>query len=201
MVIDTTNFFLNINADISKKEKTQLRLIDAAIELLYEKSFHGSSVKEIAERASVSNGTFYNYFVDKEDIYSSASIYISRIMIIEINEKKKQFERSDEVLKAGHMGFINFLASRPKWAAVLIQSQRGHYALDVWSLNRRRLSADVKRGIKDDYFSIKFDSFLIDQIMQIALHSIGQQIIHGPSKTLTNKASVAIMRLLKYVDA
>ena len=61
MVIDTTNFFLNINADISKKEKTQLRLIDAAIELLYEKSFHGSSVKEIAERASVSNGTFYNY--------------------------------------------------------------------------------------------------------------------------------------------
>ena len=201
MIVSTTNFFSTNILDMSKREKTYFSLIDASIDLLADKGFHNASVKAICQQSEVANGTFYNYFVDKEDIYSSASIYISRIMIIEINEKKKQLVRSDEVLKAGHMGFINFLASRPKWAAVLIQSQRGHYALDVWSLNRRRLSADVKRGIKDDYFSIKFDSFLIDQIMQIALHSIGQQIIHGPSKNLTNKASVAIMRLLKYVDA
>ena len=69
---------------------------------------------------------------------------------------------------------------------------------DVWSLNKRRISADVKRGIKAEVFSIKFDPFLIDQIMQIVLHSIEQQITYAPSKTITTKASIAIMRLLKY---
>jgi hypothetical protein len=63
------------------------------------------------------------------------------------------------------------------------------------------VSADIKRGIKEGVFKIKFDNFLVDQIMQIVLHSIGQQIVFAPSKSITNKTSIAIMRLLKYEES
>ena len=115
-----------------------------------------------------------------------------------VNQKKAEAKTPADVVVTAHMEYINFLSVRPKWAAVILQSRRGHYGSDVWSLNKRRISADVKRGIKAEVFSIKFDPFLIDQIMQIVLHSIEQQITYAPSKTITTKASIAIMRLLKY---
>ena len=53
----------------------------------------------------------------------------------------------------------------------------------------------------EGFFNIKFDPFLIDQIMQLVLHSITQQVIYSPSKAITNKTSIAIMRLLKYEES
>ena len=201
MIMDTSNYFSTITPAESKREKTHLKLIDASIDLLYEKGFHNSSIKEICEISAVANGTFYNHFVDKEDIYSQAAIYISRILATHVTQKKSEVKSPVDVVRTAHSEYINFLAIRPKWAAVIIQSTRGHYGKDVWSLNKRRISADVKKGIKAEVFPIKFDPFLIDQIMQIVVHSIGQQIIYAPSKTITKKASIAIMRLLKYEES
>ena len=198
MIIDTKNYFSQITPADSKREKTHLKLVDASIDLLYEKGFHNSSIKEICENSGVANGTFYNHFIDKEDIYTQASLYISRTLAAHVNQKKAEAKTPADVVVTAHMEYINFLSVRPKWAAVILQSRRGHYGSDVWSLNKRRISADVKRGIKAEVFSIKFDPFLIDQIMQIVLHSIEQQITYAPSKTITTKASIAIMRLLKY---
>ena len=84
---------------------------------------------------------------------------------------------------------------------MILQTQRGSYGTDVWNLNKRRVTADVKRGIKEGVFNIKFDPFLIDQIMQLVLHSITQQVIYSPSKAIPVKTSTAIMRLLKYEES
>jgi|TARA_B110000914_G_scaffold226140_1_gene249403 AcrR family transcriptional regulator len=201
MIVSTTNFFSTNILDMSKREKTYFSLIDASIDLLADKGFHNASVKAICQQSEVANGTFYNYFVDKEDIYSQASLYISRHLTKYLDSKKSKVKGAANIFKTGYLEYINYLSVRPNWAAVLIQSQRGHYGKDVWSLNKRRVSADIKRGIKEGVFKIKFDNFLVDQIMQIVLHSIGQQIVFAPSKSITNKTSIAIMRLLKYEES
>jgi len=201
MIVSTTNFFSTNILDMSKREKTYFSLIDASIDLLADKGFHNASVKEICQESQVANGTFYNYFVDKEDIYSQASLYISRHLTKHLDSEKSKVKGAANIFKTGYLEYINYLAARPNWAAVLIQSQRGHYGKDVWGLNKRRVSADIKRGINEGVFGIKFDNFLVDQIMQIVLHSIGQQIIFAPSKSITNKTSIAIMRLLKYEES
>ena len=198
MLVDTTNYFVRSNNDLSKREKTYFKLLDASIELIFEKGFHNSSIKEICEISNVANGTFYNHFIDKEDIYSQAALQISRPLASYLNQEKVKANNSVENLKIGHIEYINFLAVRPKWAVVIIQTQRGNYGNDVWSLNKRRVTADIKRGIKDGFFKIKFDSFLVDQIMQLVLHSLTQQIIFSPSRNITNKTSTAILRLLNY---
>ena len=201
MTIDTNKYFINLHSESSKREKTYFKLIDAAIELIYEKGFHLSSVKEICEISGVANGTFYNHFLDKEDIYSQAALNISRPIATFLNQKKAEAPNAVEVVKTGHVEYINYLALRPKWAVVILQTQRGSYGTDVWNLNKRRVTADVKRGIKEGVFNIKFDPFLIDQIMQLVLHSITQQVIYSPSKAITVKTSIAIMRLLKYEES
>jgi AcrR family transcriptional regulator len=46
----------------------KVQILDAAARLFAEKGFHRTTTKDIAEAADVSEGTLYNYFVNKEDM-------------------------------------------------------------------------------------------------------------------------------------
>jgi TetR/AcrR family transcriptional regulator, repressor of fatR-cypB operon len=49
------------------KERRQ-RLLECAIDLFVEKGYFNTSVREIIVKSGFGTGTFYNYFIDKEDI-------------------------------------------------------------------------------------------------------------------------------------
>ena len=51
-----------------KKEETKRRIFEAAIKLFNEKGFEAATIDEIAERADVAKGTFFNYFPRKEAV-------------------------------------------------------------------------------------------------------------------------------------
>ncbi|WP_431776769.1 TetR/AcrR family transcriptional regulator [Streptomyces cucumeris] len=53
------------------KQRVRERLYSAALELFLEKGYDQTSIGEIAERADVARGTFFNYFQRKEDIISA----------------------------------------------------------------------------------------------------------------------------------
>ncbi|WP_031479714.1 TetR/AcrR family transcriptional regulator [Streptomyces bicolor] len=53
------------------KQRVRERLYTAAVELFVEKGYDHTSIDEIAERADVARGTFFNYFQRKEDIISA----------------------------------------------------------------------------------------------------------------------------------
>lgn len=50
---------------INKKEK----ILEAAMELYYEKGYYKTTTNEIAQRAGVSIGTLYSYFKDKDTVF------------------------------------------------------------------------------------------------------------------------------------
>jgi AcrR family transcriptional regulator len=52
-------------------EERKQKIIDAAKALFSEKGYAGTGLREIAERAGVSLGNIYNYFKNKEEIFSS----------------------------------------------------------------------------------------------------------------------------------
>jgi len=52
----------------SAKEKTKVKILEAAVELMTIKGYKDASLREIAKEAGVSNPTIYNYFPTKEKI-------------------------------------------------------------------------------------------------------------------------------------
>ncbi|AFV97057.1 MULTISPECIES: TetR family transcriptional regulator [unclassified Sulfuricurvum] len=50
------------------KEITKMKILAAGVELIIEKGFKDASMREIAQRAGVSNPTIYNYFPTKEQM-------------------------------------------------------------------------------------------------------------------------------------
>lgn len=55
-----------------RQRPTRLRLLDAAAELLWLRSFHASSTDDICARARVRKGSFYHYFPSKTDLAAAA---------------------------------------------------------------------------------------------------------------------------------
>ena len=53
-------------AEIREERKHQI--LDAALHVFAEESYHGSSMASVAKRAKVSKGLIYNYFDSKEEI-------------------------------------------------------------------------------------------------------------------------------------
>lgn len=52
----------------STKEKTKIKILQAAVDLIIEKGFENASLREMAKNAGVSNPTIYNYFPSKEKL-------------------------------------------------------------------------------------------------------------------------------------
>jgi TetR/AcrR family fatty acid metabolism transcriptional regulator len=56
---------------MSKKDTRRQQIIQAAIEVFDRKSFQKASIVEIAQKANVAEGTIYQYFKNKEDLFFS----------------------------------------------------------------------------------------------------------------------------------
>ena len=52
----------------SAKEKTKIKILQAAVDLIIAKGFDNASLREMAKQAGVSNPTIYNYFPSKEKL-------------------------------------------------------------------------------------------------------------------------------------
>ncbi len=52
----------------SAKEKTKIKILKSAVDLIIEKGFENTTLREIAKNAGVSNPTIYNYFPSKEKL-------------------------------------------------------------------------------------------------------------------------------------
>jgi AcrR family transcriptional regulator len=82
-----------------KKEETRLRIFLAAAELFNEKGFDATTVDEIAERADVAKGTFFNYFPRKEALGN----YLAEELLVEIERAVADHDRSAEERLVGLM--------------------------------------------------------------------------------------------------
>ncbi|MCI0414393.1 TetR family transcriptional regulator [bacterium] len=85
---------------VKKSEETRRRILEAALELFREKGFEQTTMREIAERASMALGAAYYYFDSKEKLvfaYYQASLeemqeYIARPTIQEVRSLKERLQ-------------------------------------------------------------------------------------------------------------
>lgn len=109
---------------MSKKIIRRESIIQAAIEVFSKKDFQIASISEIAQRAGVADGTIYQYFKSKEDLFFSIPI-----------EKTKEFRGQLDLHLEGISGafnkirkfvwyFLYFFKTNPEYGRVLLLEMR-----------------------------------------------------------------------------
>ena len=109
---------------MSKKIIRRESIIQAAIEVFSKKDFKTASISEIAQKAGVADGTIYQYFRNKEDLFSS-------IPIEKTNEFRSQLELHLEGISGAFNKlrkfvwyFLYFLKTNPAYGRILMLEMR-----------------------------------------------------------------------------
>ncbi len=120
------------------KEKEN-KILEAAIDEFTKYSYENASVNRIVESADIAKGSFYQYFVDKKDLY--------RYIIEEVEKKRKTYILEPiqnqtitnffDSLKDIFLAEIKFAMELPKLAAI---------ALDFKNIRDIELKNEILRG-------------------------------------------------------
>lgn len=109
---------------MSKKIAKRNAIIQSAIEVFSKNGFQNSTISEIAQKASVAEGTIYQYFKNKEDLFFSIPV-----------EKTKEFCKELELHLQGIDGafgkirkfvwyYLYFFKTNPDYARTLMLEMR-----------------------------------------------------------------------------
>jgi len=107
---------------VEKVEATRQSLFDAALKVVGESGYAGSSIAKIAARANVAQGTFYSYFVSQQDVFDQLLPYLGNRLLNEIREKLKDCKDPYEREAIGFQAYFDFLSENPEFERILSEA-------------------------------------------------------------------------------
>ena len=99
--------------EVRKGELTRAAIVDAACELFIAQGYHGTSMRQIAQRAEIALGGIYNHFSSKEDIFGAVFIdnhpFLAMLPAIEA----AQGETIEELVRDSANQMLDAIHSQP----------------------------------------------------------------------------------------
>ncbi len=85
------------------------RLLEAAVKTFARNGYRKTTLDEIASEARIANGTFYNHFRDKEDLYLQACAYAMFKWQEQINKEVSKKNAPEKFYALGREAFAYLL--------------------------------------------------------------------------------------------
>jgi AcrR family transcriptional regulator len=106
----------------SKRERTRIALLEAAIDLIAERGLDSISIDDLTRSAGMARGTFYNYFETREEVVQAVSLLIKERVLLAVMERVPADYNDESTVACILYGFLQFTLDHPNvgWALVRI---------------------------------------------------------------------------------
>ena len=133
-----------------KRERTRKLLIGAGLEILAEKG-EALTVSDVVARAEVANGTFYNYFADRDALFDALAEQLATSLAA---QSAVEIAVEDPALRfaMASMRVVAQAAKDPIWGAVVLRLQT--MRADVQENSARYLREDLELGFAAGRFEV-----------------------------------------------
>jgi TetR/AcrR family fatty acid metabolism transcriptional regulator len=173
---------------MTKKDLKKQQIIEAAIEVFSKNNFQNSTISQIAQKADVAEGTIYQYFKNKEDLFFSIPV-----------EKTKDFCRELELHLQGITGALNkirkfiwyylyFFKMNPEYGRTLMLEMRVNKsfaktkAYDSFKNLTDRILEIIREGQEEGAIRKDVNIFITRQlILGILEHVVTRWLLKGES--------------------
>lgn len=106
-----------------RNESTRKALIEAAAKVIGEVGYAEASIARITERAKVAQGTFYNYFTSRQDMFDQLLPTVGKAMLDyirgRVDKSATEAEREGQRLRA----YFDFLEKNPEFYRILYEAE------------------------------------------------------------------------------
>lgn len=157
-----------------KKERTRRHLIAAGLRVLGEKG-HGLTVSDVVAEAEVSNGTFYNYFADRDALIDALA---EHSLVSLAAQSAVDTPSEDPALR------FSFATARvlmravhdPTWGRAVLRL--GNHRRSPPYEMQRYLREDLSTGYAQGRFTFGADEITLDAVTGLILMSL-RRIVRG----------------------
>jgi len=167
-----------------KKVARREDIIQAAIEVFGKKDFQSASISEIAQRAGIADGTIYQYFKNKEDLFFSIPI-----------EKTNEFRSQVELHLEGITGvfnklrkfvwyFLYFFKTNPEYGRLLMLEMRVNKSFvktdtyDFLKQSVRSVWDIIEEGRKEGVIRTDMDIYILRHlVLGILEHMVSRWLL------------------------
>ena len=167
-----------------RKQETMLKLINAAMEVFGEYGYINATVSEIAERADVGYGTFYQYFKNKKELL----LYLSEEICDHISDHAYlKSHKGLSLRKRLYYGVVEILSFYDQYSAALKALNEAESSDKSFSSCRERIylnlyervSHDINYFIKKGYCRTVVDDTIITALTCM-IDGYAGKMIHEP---------------------
>ncbi len=167
-----------------KKERTRRQLVEAGARVLAEKG-EGFSVSDVVAEAAVSNGTFYNYFPDR-DVFIDAVAEHSALSLAAALAQEPIRDPAERFAVAT-MEMLRMARTDDTWARVMLRLvSRPGSGLDL----SRYLREDLEEGHAEGRFSVGPDDAVLDQVVGLTVMTM-RRFVDGRARPGAERDAVA----------
>lgn len=122
----------------SKRDRTRIALLEAAIELIAERGLESISIDDLTRSAGMARGTFYNYFETRDDVVSAASELIKQRAEQQVIDRIPAEIGDAATIACILYGFLQFGVANPSMGWTLVHIGGGSH----WVSSERCQRAD-----------------------------------------------------------
>jgi len=97
------------------REERKHQILDAALHVFAEDSYHGASMAAVAKRAKISKGLIYNYFKSKEEILVSLVVDVFDEVMIQLDLNLDQPLDKDGFIKVIEKSVDEVVKNPQRW--------------------------------------------------------------------------------------
>jgi TetR/AcrR family fatty acid metabolism transcriptional regulator len=109
---------------MSKKAAKKQSILQAAIEVFSNGSFKNSSISKIAKRANVAEGTIYQYFKNKEDLFFSIPVQKTTEFTEEFDLHLQGIAGAFNKIRKFIWYYLYFFKTNPEYGRILMLEMR-----------------------------------------------------------------------------
>lgn len=137
-----------------RAEIVKRRLYEAAVAVVGEHGYAGATVSRITALAQVAQGTFYNYFPNRQDLLDQLLPTLGQEMLIFIRDKVQGIEDQAELERARFRAFFDFLIETPQFMRILYEAQLyapAGYDRHMQNVSRNYIRTLQKGGLGEQF--------------------------------------------------
>lgn len=135
-----------------RKRRTRSALLAAARSLFAERGLEHTTIAEIADRADVAVGSFYNYFATKEELLDALLEQELARQLELLQSRQRQVSDPAEKISIAHRHLVLVAGSDPDWAWLMVRLEVPYRI--AWAVLGRAAREDLQAGLAADRFDL-----------------------------------------------
>jgi TetR/AcrR family fatty acid metabolism transcriptional regulator len=161
-----------------KKAIKRESIIQAAIEVFGKKSFNDSNISEIAQKANVAEGTIYQYFKNKEDLFFAIPVEKTREFCDELDLHLQGITGSFNKIRKFLWYYLYFFKTNPEYGKILLLEMRVNSSFvkaktyDSFRKSTSRILEIIKEGQEEGKIREDVSFYVIRQMILGTLEHI-----------------------------